>query len=364
MALSRSKEKVLSSNAKPRLALIISENIVNEYINSLEHLLVALVDESIPVALICPRKTRLKLIAPPTVKIITYPRIELPLMEFQNKRLLLKELAEFGPTVIHCFCGKLAEITKWLSRKLKVDYLQTIDSLAFKLKHNTTRSKRCKKLIVPIESIQKNLLKQKPSLQYKIRVVRPGTFVDEKKKCFSVFSQIPSIVITHPMDRIRDFDKVFGAVKHLLIDGYDFMVFIIGGGKEENKIRELIKDLALSPRITIIPKYAPWREVLGVGDIYLQPVPLNRFNPLMLEAMGLGSLVVSCKGGVDDIVIENETAFTFEEDDELSLYSTIRDILNDKIKARKIAADAQHFVRANFSVSKMAEKLIELYRHP
>jgi glycosyltransferase involved in cell wall biosynthesis len=95
------------------------------------------------------------------------------------------------------------------------------------------------------------------------------------------------MVTAHPMDNENDFKKLFGAVKHLAIDGYEFMLVITGGGKAEKQIWRLITSLGLSQIVTIVPRLEMLRSVLAAGDIFIQPVPRNTFNPLLLEAMSV-----------------------------------------------------------------------------
>ena len=74
-----------------RPALIVSAETVSEYSTFLRYLLIGLVDESIPAALICPAKCNLASIVPPSVNVITHPAFNLPLMWRQNRRKLIEE---------------------------------------------------------------------------------------------------------------------------------------------------------------------------------------------------------------------------------------------------------------------------------
>ena len=62
-----------------RLALIASEHTVSEYSIFLEHLLVGLADESIPVALVCPPDCDMDHMFTGAAEIIQYPVFDLPL---------------------------------------------------------------------------------------------------------------------------------------------------------------------------------------------------------------------------------------------------------------------------------------------
>ena len=83
---------------------------------------------------------------------------------------------------------------------------------------------------------------------------------------------------------------------------------------------------------------------------------------LLLAAMGAGSVVAASKGGVDDLIIDEKTAIVFNPDDQLSVYNCLKRIFDARETARKIAADAQQFLRQNHYVSDMVGSTIQLYR--
>jgi glycosyltransferase involved in cell wall biosynthesis len=83
---------------------------------------------------------------------------------------------------------------------------------------------------------------------------------------------------------------------------------------------------------------------------------------LLLAAMSAGSAVAASKGGVDDLIIEDKTAFTFNPDDQLSVYNCLKRLFDRPDEARRLAADAQQFLRQNHHVSGMIASTLSLYR--
>ena len=103
------------------------------------------------------------------------------------------------------------------------------------------------------------------------------------------------------------------------------------------------------------------KEYVAAGDIFVQAWPSSSFNLILLKAMSVGTVVAACKGGIDDFIIEDKTAVVFNPDDELSIYNCLRELLNNREKARKIARQAQRYVKQNHSVSKMIDETLQLY---
>ena len=110
-----------------------------------------------------------------------------------------------------------------------------------------------------------------------------------------------------------------------------------------------------------MPVLNPWRSVVAAGDIFVQPQPLRVFSAFLLEAMAVGTAVAACWGGVDDLIIPNQTAVVFEPDNEPSIRQALKQLLDDRDCARRLAATAQEHIRARYSVSEMISATLTTY---
>jgi glycosyltransferase involved in cell wall biosynthesis len=344
-----------------RPALIVSAETISEYSIFLKHLLVGLVDESIPVALVCPANCDLGSIVPPSVQVIRFPAFNLPLLKRQNRRRLVEQLSDFKPTVLHCLCQSEAPLARQLAWQLDLSYLLMVNSLQKRFGRLFISSSRCAKIIAPAESIAANVAKLYPAFTDRIERINIGTFTSETSSCFRESRWLASMVTAHPLNNESDFENLFGAVKHLAIDGYEFMLVITGGGRAEKQVWKLLTARGLSQIVTIVPRLEMLRQVLAAGDIFIQPQPSNAFNPLLLEAMGVGAAVAGCKGGVDDLIIEDKTAVVFDPTDELSIYGTLQRLFDRRELAQQIATAAQQYLRENYTVSNMISSTLQAY---
>ena len=78
--------------------------------------------------------------------------------------------------------------------------------------------------------------------------------------------------------------------------------------------------------------------------------------------MSVGTAVVGCAGGVDDLITDERRAVVFDPDDEVDIYGCLRRLLDGREIARKLASEAQDYVREEHSVSKMISSMLEIYR--
>ena len=346
-----------------RPALIISERTCYEYSMFLRHLLAGLADESIPVALICPRDCDLDPIISPNVELIQHPMLQLPLMTRANRRMILERLTKFRPTILHCLCDTKSRLTIQLARQLNLPYVMTINSLSSRRNRPHIDHRLCANILVPADTIASGLTRLHPKSADKIRKVPVGTFADEQSCCFSADGGFASLVTTCPIDHANKFENLLNAVRHLVIDGHELMLVIMGTGRGERQLRELLNALKLLWVVTIVPSLQPWRSVISAADIFIRPQPRTTFDPFLLEAMSMASAVAACTGGVDDLITDGKTCLVFDPADELSIYNCLQKLLDRRDFARKLAKTARQYVRENHSVSKMVADILDTYRN-
>jgi glycosyltransferase involved in cell wall biosynthesis len=348
-------------NKSLRVALVASEHTICEYSIFLERLLVGLVDKSIPVALICPPGFNPGTVFTGIAEVINYPIFDLPLIKRLNIRLLTDRLSKFEPTILHCLCESRASLTRQLADRLDLPYVLMVNSLQKRWSHLSISSRYCQRIIVPAKSIVENLSSVHPHLADRIKQINIGTFVAESSRCFSDPSRLAIMVITDPFTKAGDYENLFNVIKRLLIDGYEFMTVIAGGDRTDRQLWKLLDALDLLKTVSIVPRRLPWRSILASGDIFIQIRPNFAFDPVLLQAMSIGTAVAGCTGGVDDLLIEDQTAVIFDPRDEMSIMRTLQRLLDRRELARQVAENAQQYLRENHSVSKMISATFEVY---
>lgn len=351
----------IERQAPLRVTLLTSKHTLSEYHIPLQRLLVGLTDRSICSNIVCPPEINVDLITSPGVEIIRYPFYKLPLLGRYNRNLLIEELKNFNPAVLHCLGEDEATLARLLSKQLNIPYLLTINSLQKRFAQTFLSSKRLAQIIVPADSLAADIAKMQPRLSERIKRINIGTFVPETTQCFSKNTQLASIITLCPQKEDLKFSNLLSAVRHLAIERYEFILTIISNNKTEKQLRAEISALGLTQNVIIVPRIEPWRQLVAAGDIFVQAWSSSSFNLILLKAMSVGTVVAGCKGGIDDFIIEGETAVVFNPDDDLSIYNCLRELLNSREKARKIARQAQQYVKQNHSVSKMIDETLQLY---
>ncbi len=346
----------------PRVALIASDQTVCDYSIFLQHLLVGLADESVPVALVCPPEWDRNSAFTATAEVINHPVFNVPFMEPVNTRLVAERLSRFKPTVLHCLCESKASVTRQLAHRLDVPYVLAVNSLRKRWGSLSISSTHCAKVVVPAQSVATHIVHTQPRFVDRIEQINIGTFAADIPICFSKPSQVATFMVVHHSNRIDEYENFFGVIRHLLLDGYEFMMVVVSLGRADRQIWRLLAVLGLLHIVTLVPKGIPWRSLLASGDIFIRPRPRIDFDPQLLEAMSIGAAVAACKGGVDDLIIGDKTALVFNPDDETNILRTLQQLLDRRELARQIAKASQMYIRENHSVSQMISALIRIYR--
>jgi len=346
-----------------RPVLLVDRDTVNDCASSLRHLMVGLTDDSCPTALVCPLEVDADSLVCGAIEVIRYPLFKMPLLRSQNIKAVLGSITKFGPTILHCCSDSKARLTKYLSHQLDVPYVLTFDSIRKHLFAPFISADHCGALIALSGVIAEHIKQTHHRLAERVTRINIGVFVEDVCACFSNKARVTSMVVAQPLDNPSDFEPLLNAVKHLAVDGCELVLIITGTGPAERKLHEMIKVLGLSQIVTTVGDIQPLRSVFAGADIFIAPQPSRRCNLRLLEAMSVGMAVAACRGGVDDLLIDDQTAVLFEPDDELSVYSCLHRLLDKREFARQIAQAAQSHVRAHHSVSKMVTSLIQTYRN-
>ncbi len=344
-----------------RPALLVDKCSLRDYAASLTHFLVALADAAHAAAIVCPPDIGTASVLCPSVEFIDYPMIRTPLFWRQNRMVLLERLEKFKPTVLHCFGSGKIVLTRYLSRQLDIPYVVTFNRPGRKLFKPAIRASHCMALIASSKAIAKYLVKAYPRYGLRIRHINPATFVADRCACFVRPGGIASLIVAQRLDSTAEFEPLLRAVRHLILDGYEFVFAIIGSGRAEGKIHELIRSLGLAQIVSIVPDMQPLRSVFAGADVFIQPTYHAEFNSRLLEAMSVGMSVAACEDCLDDMLIEDQTTVFFDSRDELSIYDCLGMLLADRRLAQQIAAGGQKYLQRHHTVSRMTNALIQTY---
>lgn len=340
---------------------LVDRQVYQGYTSYIRRILVGLTGTAYASALVCPACVDTEAILCPSVELIEHPALRLPVFWQQNRRILLERLSRFKPTVIHTFYPGQVYLAHWLSQQLDIPYVVTLHRSPGRRLCLDKTLRHANGIIAPSEAVAEHIQKHLPALADRIERIRVGSFVEDSCRCFSRSQQIPSLIAVHPLEDVSTFKPFLNAIRHLMLDGFDLMVAIMGKGRKERNIRRMIRLLGLTSVVTVVPPMRPIRSIFGGADIYLHLEDTGSFDGRLLEAMAVGLAVAGCPEKSSGLLYDGQTACFWDGQDELSIYACLKRLLGQRAETRQLAVNGQAHLRQHNSVSRMVDKLMQTY---
>lgn len=137
---------------------------------------------------------------------------------------------------------------------------------------------------------------------------------------------------------------------------------ILGNGPLEAATRALVQELSLDD-VVVLPGRLEIRDWLARADVFAHSSRWEGFGIVLLEAMLAALPVVATRvSAVPEIVVPGETGLLVEEGDAKALGAALDDLLADPERARSMGAKGLERARTDFSVARMVERTLEVYR--
>lgn len=155
----------------------------------------------------------------------------------------------------------------------------------------------------------------------------------------------------------KNFDHIPVIAKRIREQKIKFKWFIIGYGREEELIREKIKELGMKNTVIILGKKANPYPYIKKCDIYVQPSRYEGKAVTVLEAQMLGKPVIITAFPSSDSQLENGVDGIIVPMDDKGCAEGIVNVINNKELREKIAKNCS---MRDYSNAKEVEKLYRL----
>ncbi len=339
--------------------LIIGDDSVANYSDYVSRLIKGLSSCSSVLRVVSTGDSTASFVSRMNIESTKYPLIKTVVFEKYSYTKLVEFVAKSKPNIIHALSNRDLRVTKKLATEFDIPYVVNYFEKPTILSRFEAFGNNCQCIFAGNSRIKQKLESMFRDVSGKVRRFEYGTFVDDKIACFDSESRLASIAVVYPMENVKEFQAFFGALRHLGIDGYEFMVAMIGQGNQDTACRKLVQDMGLSHLVNIVGNVKPLRKFIAGADIFLQPWPSKEFDTSVFEAIaaGLAIAVPECEC---DVLNEGD-CLCFDHKDELSLYGVLKELLDNRDKARAMAKRAQEHFREQNSDSNMLESLCKVY---
>ncbi len=143
---------------------------------------------------------------------------------------------------------------------------------------------------------------------------------------------------------------------------------IVGEGPEDASLRALAEELGVEERVHFLGELGDAEMVahLHASDVFVLPSHLTSeaYGLVQIEAMAAGLPVVSCDlpTGVPWVNVHGETGLVVPPANDQALAEAIAELLSNQSRRLALAEAAHRRAHAEFTIERMSEKVLEVYR--
>jgi glycosyltransferase involved in cell wall biosynthesis len=168
------------------------------------------------------------------------------------------------------------------------------------------------------------------------------------------------------LNKNKNHALLINAFSEIVTSKSSLHLYIIGKGKEQNRLKKKIKELKLEQKITLLGllDHKSISEWLKAADIFILPSQNEGTPNSLLEAMASGLPVIASQvGGIPELIQENIEGLLFKSDSKEDLKEKLYKLIKDNQLQEFLGKNAQKKIATHYdSWKNQSEKLLALYK--
>lgn len=179
--------------------------------------------------------------------------------------------------------------------------------------------------------------------------------LDEKIKFITLVANLRHQVKNQPMF-LRAAQKVLQKIP-------EAHFVLAGEGELKEDLENLARELNILENTHFIGRCQKIPELLSISYACVLTSIAEGFSNSILEYMAAGKPVIATNvGGAAESIVEGETGFLVDSDDDQTLANRLIELLQNEEKAESFGKRGRDIVKAKFSLESQLGKTLELYR--
>ncbi len=318
-----------------------------------------------------------------------------PAQDYAAYKRLKSIIADFKPDIVHTHASKPGALGRWAAHKMKVPVIiHTFHGHVFHSYFNsqTTRfykglEKRLAKVSTRIIAISERQKEELTTIHgicapEKVEVIPLGfdlqrfqDDIEEKRNVFRTEFNLSenevAIAIIGRLVPIKNHDLFLRAVSWVKERATTpVRAFIVGDGESRGHLEKLCRDLNLTfsndSETKVDVYFTSWVknvDFVNAGADIIALTSKNEGTPVsLIEAQAGNRAIISTRvGGIENVVIPNETALLSEPDDEESFRENLLKMTNDSALRRQFGEKGWAFVKDKFHYERLVGDITKLY---
>jgi glycosyltransferase involved in cell wall biosynthesis len=140
--------------------------------------------------------------------------------------------------------------------------------------------------------------------------------------------------------------------------------FVMAGeGNLIPEMKDLAVELGIAKNCHFTGRCEKVAELLSISDVCVLSSTNEGFSNSILEYMSAGKPVVATNvGGASEAIIESETGYLVESNDDRAMASRLIELLKDGEKAQRMGELGRKRIEECFSISAQLERITTIYQ--
>lgn len=151
-------------------------------------------------------------------------------------------------------------------------------------------------------------------------------------------------------------------IRAIQLLGSNFHFAVLGIGPDEDKLKNLAKELGVQDRIHFLGQmqYDEIPKYLKACDIFIRPSRSEGMGNSFVEAFAARiPVIATTEGGLSDLIFDGGTAFAVPANSPHDIQRQVMQIISNKVNTEKIVHSAYHFALERFSWDLVAKRMQE-----
>jgi glycosyltransferase involved in cell wall biosynthesis len=139
-------------------------------------------------------------------------------------------------------------------------------------------------------------------------------------------------------------------------------VLILGDGKLRESLQQKIAAMGFEDHVILLGYRSDVLSILSNADVFTLPSRIEGLPGVILEAFYCEVPVVAYNvGGISEVVINNETGWLIDKDNEGEFIAAVKEVLVNTTKTTELKKNANQFVQKEFMNDSIAKKFADTY---
>ncbi len=173
----------------------------------------------------------------------------------------------------------------------------------------------------------------------------------------------PLIGIIARLSPVKGHHYLLPAIAELKKEFPRLQCLVVGDGPSQQEFLEEKKKLGLNGTLRWLPWLNDPVEALGLLNIFVLPSLQEGLSLSILEAQAMGiPVVASDVGGISEVVVHEKTGLLVPPKDSIALKNALQTLLLNPSLAQEMGQAGKKRIQFHFSLSKMADQVVEVYQ--